>query len=286
MHKKVIVKFFKILRHDETSSTTNDILAIIKSGLDAKGNLERDVGYEVFVQMDRLEFKNHVWVGEISRNQKTNFPHEVTAQGPKPLTTKNNLGHGLSFMFDPKLSLLVMQFDTRTVSPSRFIEYLGCFGGKSLWYEPIVRNDVINKFKSLPARKVEVTIASPKNFTGLDGEAVQNSTRNLAEAYGGARITLTIAAGRGENLKDKAKVMVEKLLSNMDNVRKIKVKTDRPSGTEDHELNLIEELLSEDKELDISDRDPDARFETCSGFVSWCYNTHRAYIEATYKAKT
>lgn len=283
LHKKVIVKFFKILRHDATEPTTDDILTIIKTGVDAQNTMERDVGLEVFIQIDRLEKENGLWIGEISRNQKTNFPHEVTNSGPIPLSTLNNLGHGLSFVFDPALSLLVMQFDTRTVSPSRFVSYLKEFGGNSLWHEPIVKKDVINKFRTLPTRKIEIGIASPKNFTGLEGEEFQNSMQNLAEAYGGAKITLTIAAGRGENLPDKAKTFVNKLLENMGSVRKMKITTSQPSNADDHELNLIKDLLSEENELDIDDRDPQKRFNKCSAFVMRCYTHNRAYIESMYK---
>jgi len=286
MHKKVIVKFFKVRRHSVSDPSADDIFTIIRADMDADKKMERDVGDELFVQMDRLSKEDKLWVGEISRNQKTNFPHEVTPQGPRPLSTKNNLGHGISFVYDTEASALAIQFDTRTVSPNKLINYLHEFGGNSLWIEAILRKGVLGKFEKLPTKKVEIRVASPKTFSALDGEDMGTFINGVADTYGGASIAVTISAGRGEKfLKKEVKSMIKKLLKNPEDLRGLKVTTDRPKDDEDHALNLIKDLLSNHRDLKIDDRNPEKRFKTCSAFVKESYTKHRAYIKSVYKAK-
>jgi len=282
MHKNISVRFFQILKHNAGDQGVGDTFNIIFSRIGAGQNVEKEVSPGVFVQMDRLERDDDgIWVGEISRNQKTNFPHEVTDEGPKPLSTNNNLGHGVAFSYDPSNSCLALQFDTRIVSPSRFIAYLSDFGAKGLWHDAILRRGIIGRLGDFQAKKISVGIASPTNFSGLGDETIESSVNELGRAYGGANLQIVISAERGGFLNDTVLPMVGELLGN-EHLRTLKIKTDRPSGHEDHELNLINEVMKVDRELDLDDRNPDDRFNRCSSFVSEAYNGKRAYITANY----
>jgi len=281
MQKNVSVRFFKILKHNAGDQGVQDTLNIILSKISTGENVERETSNDAFVQMDRLSKVDGIWVGEISRNQKTNFPHEVTDNGPIPLSTDNNLGHGIAFSYDPANSCLALQFDTQIVSPSRFIAYLNDFGAKGIWHDAVLRKGIIGKLDDFKAKKIVVGIASPTSFSGLGDETIESTANELGRAYGGANLQIIISAERGGFLNEGVLPMVGSLLGN-EHLRALKIKTDRPSGHEDHELNLIKEVMRVDRELNLDDRDPDVRYGRCSSFVQESYSAQKAYITANY----
>ena len=52
MHKKVIVKFFQVFRHQDTDQSADDTFTTILADMSASAQMEREIGDDCFIKMD------------------------------------------------------------------------------------------------------------------------------------------------------------------------------------------------------------------------------------------
>lgn len=275
MDKTVTVRFYKVERLNEADPKLRDVLKGIAAIAELDARIATVGNNDVKVRLERLEEDSAtVIAGEFTRIQTTNYPSEVHPDGTKPLGVTSPLGHGVAFRFDSSKSILAMQYDVRVLSPGRMLEYLRAkWDGASFRLRPIVRSDMWKRFNAGPTRKIELTVASPGSLVNIEdaGAAVVDAARKLGAAYEAPLLTITLSMGGksgalGAQVKKMAKSLFETAAAGMLDLRGMKAVADGGEGPND-EINLMEELLTERKELNLPDNDPDESYKTRSKFI-------------------
>ena len=263
----ITVRFFQVGRDNDSDPQMKNLLEKIAS-IDVLSDREVRLGGQHDVRLERLEKDGDAYlVGEMTRIQSTNFPAEVHPDGTRPLNVSHPLGHGVAFRYNHIKSILGIQFDTRIISPPKFIDYLHAKGDKSsLRLTPIMRKDNWKRFGKGPAKKITIAIAGAESFSQLplEGEPVATSIRRMGEAYGAPKIEITLNVGQGkarlrDGVKEAAKQFYEAMASGQIAVTKLKARVDASEGVD--KIDLLDDLLSEKEELDLPENDPERRYK-------------------------
>jgi hypothetical protein len=206
--------------------------------------------------------------GELTRIQKTNYPSEISDSGRRPLRTRNPLGHGIVFRYLPATNHLGLQYDPRTISPSKFVEYIGAMvGGAKYELSPIVREDIWDKFNQGIVRKISIAIAQPTHLAAMDrggAQSVVQSFRDMGEAYAAPNITIDLSMGHrtgglSERIKNMARYFRTQAVRDQVEVSSMKAKV-KQDGEKAEDLDLLEDILSVKDKLELSDNDPEANY--------------------------
>ena len=159
------------------------------------------------------------------------------------------------FRFDHRKGILGLQFDSRTLAPFRFFQYLTMWDPMAQYLsEPIIREDMWERFQNGSARYLEIGIANPSDISSLSGDAedVLSATKRMGDAYEAPGIVVRLTMGhRKGSLSESVRNMVSDLLQRRSagtlDLLSLKAKTSAAEGKDD--INLIAEVLERKEEL-------------------------------------
>ena len=268
MDKRVTFRFYKVTRQRRARMTFAEALTQI-GNIRRRSDREAHLGTDFYARAEIISPERGAIVGEMTRIQRTNFPSEIDGDNRIPLRTQNPLGHGVVFRYLPASSDLGIQYDPRILSPGRFVQYVGAMLEDAFFdLEPIVRDDMWDKFRNAQVRKIDISIASPATLDRVDrGGAAPavTSIRNMAEAYEAPKLRIEMSMGGRRNgaLSESVKALVRYVRQQtiQDRVDVTKIKARIKSGEERPEdVDLLDDILSVREELELHDRDPETNY--------------------------
>lgn len=268
MDKRITFRFYKVTRDPKSKVALADALQEI-GNIDGAKAREKHLGTDFYARAEVIMPHKGSIVGDMTRIQKTNLPAEIVGDERRPLRGKNPLGHSIVFRYLPGSGDLGIQYDPRILSPKRFMQYVGATVDNALFrLNPIVREDMWERFKEAPVRKLAIAIASPTNLESVDkgdAAAALTSFRNMGEAYDSPQITIEMSMGRksgalSESIKGLVRHIRASVVKEQVDVARMKARiVDEDDKSQD--IDLLEDILSVKEELPLKDNDPDANYE-------------------------
>ncbi|MDO8877750.1 MAG: hypothetical protein Q8M24_11990 [Pseudolabrys sp.] len=268
MDKRITFRFYNVTMPRRARLSFEDALAQI-GNIRKKVGRERQLGTDFYMRAEDISATRGAISGELTRIQRTNFPSEIDGENRIPLSTRNPLGHSVVFRFLPATGHLGIQYDPRTISPGRFIQYVGAMMEEAAFdIEPIVHDDMWKQFNGAPVRRVAIGVAGPSSLEeveGGDAAPVVQSMVNMGEAYEAAKILIDVSMGTKKgSLSEKVKGIVrhfrKKAVEEKANVTKLKAVI-KNEDDKSQELDLLDDILSVRDTLELTDHDHDANYK-------------------------
>ncbi|MBC9876375.1 hypothetical protein G8O24_03325 [Bradyrhizobium sp. INPA01-394B] len=267
MDRRITFRFYRVVRAPGGRLNFSD--AVIQIGAIARpADREQQLGEDYYVRAEVVESARGSIHGEFTRIQKTNYPSEVSETGRRPLRIRNPLGHGIVFRYLPTTDHLGLQYDPRVISPGRIAEYLReMVDGARFEFQPIVRQDMWEKFNQGIVRKISISVAGPTNLTAMDrggAQSIVRSFRDMGEAYEAPTITIDLSMGhQSGGLSERIKAMVRhfraQAVQDQVEISSMKARV-RQEGEGTEDLDLLEDILSVRDRLELSVNDPEANY--------------------------
>jgi hypothetical protein len=158
-------------------------------------------------------------------------------------------------------------------------------GAGTYFFEPILRQDALDRFKDRKLRGFTVTFASPSNLEALDdqGLASAKGARLLAEAFNGMELSITVKAGREKRKKrflnfDNTKREIDALLNSGADIEKLEVQADPTTDDDSRNIDFLEEHLKCRAELELSDVNVDKNYDIRRAFLKSEFDTRLPYL--------
>lgn len=273
MAKPITVRFYRVGKVAQNGPTLRSVLQEIFD-MGEPNARERQLSGVFTCRLERLTTTPGYLSGEMLRIRSTDLPCEVHPDGTRILSVGVPIGDGIAFRYREVDHTLAIQYDTRTLSPGRFNDYLHqIVHAGQFTFDPSLDPDALARFRAQPLRKVRVKLARPQHLPDLEDDMAPaaHAFRDLGEAYGAHVVTLEMGMGHaGGQLTDGAKQMVEGMLTmagvNRD-VRGIYVTPDSGDGEANEDINLLDTLLSVKGEVNPASEAPDDVYTSTSAFV-------------------
>ncbi|MGU3496300.1 hypothetical protein ACLBXM_19850 [Xanthobacteraceae bacterium A53D] len=267
MDQNVSVRLYRLSRPDEAAPRISDVLKMI--GNLSHADRERKLGTSLDVRLELIEEENsHIICGEMTRIQSTNLPSEISSTSRTSLSLNSRLGHSVVFRVNHHLGLLGFQYDKRTCAPARFFQYLTEFVPAAKYnVEPILRDDMWERFDRSRPRKLQIAVASPSDLSVVEGEAstVLSAIRQMGEAYDAPKVSIELSMGHASGgLSSRVKDLVKKLIAanDRDDIDLTKLKAmGSADGLYDSDVDFLGEMLAFTETLELHARDPDINYE-------------------------
>ena len=272
MDKKFTFRYYDLTRDDGRSPRFADILDdIIK--IPEAADREKQLAANFIVRLERLEKDGaDAVVGEMVRCQGTNLPSEIV-DGTRQIIDADQLGHSVVFRYNFRLGKLGIQYDVRTLSPGRLLEYVSAFHAAAIYsLQPIVNADAWRKFMAGDVRRLTARIANPSDMGELDGvhNAAGQGFKAMAEAYNAPMITLEISMGTFPGALSKATNALAQGLAamNFPGVSLDKLRGKVVTNDQIEEFDLIEDRVVTKADLEIHDKDHNVNWNIKRKFLS------------------
>lgn len=266
MDKRITFRFYEVTKAQRHRFEFGDVLMQI--GAVRLKDREQHLASDYYVRAEIVESGRGSVFGEFTRIQRTNFPSEIREDGRRPLSTTNPLGHGIVFRYLPGTSQLGLQYDPRTISPSKIEAYVSqLIDGANFELTPIVRQDMWDKFNEGDIRKVSIGIAQPSHLVAVErggAQAISRSFKDMAEAYEAPKINIELSMGHkkgalAERIRSTVRHFRTQAVRDQVDVTSMKAKVKQEGGrTED--LDLLEDILSVKDNLQLKDNDPETNY--------------------------
>ncbi|MBN2971190.1 hypothetical protein JW805_04075 [Roseomonas aeriglobus] len=280
MPKTVTVRFYQVGLADRRSLSLRQALDEIEAR-GAPGLRERQLAAGIRVRLERYVTTPGLLTGEITRVRDDDHPSEVHPHGTTQLNVAGPIGEGIAFQYRERDHVLAIQYDVRTVAPSRFIEYIMALVQNARFtFEPKADANALRHFRARPLRKAKVRLASPQDLRNVEPAmaSVARSVRSLSRDYGAPTITLELGMGHEDgSLGQDAKRMIEGFVRRAgadDNIKSVKATPDNGVGIENAEVNLLDALLSVKHTINRPSNDPVQNYVERSRIVQAALNAH------------
>jgi hypothetical protein len=252
-------------------------------------NRERDLGSGVTLRVEYCVTDGEYIDGQFCRKQMDNIPPQAGPLGLAPikLDLDQGLGHLCAFRFHRPTSILLLQTNIVSATPNRVTLYLRTLlnGAGTYFFEPILRQDALDRFKDRKLRGFTVTFASPSNLEALDdqGLASAKGARLLAEAFNGLELSITVKAGREKRKKlflnfDHTKREIDALLNSGADIEKLEVQADPTTDDDSRNIDFLEEHLKCRAELELSDVNVEKNYDIRRAFLKSEFDTRLPYL--------
>lgn len=300
MPSRITTRFFRVSGFSDQTPTLETVLAQIGAIAvlrDRFRNAGREDGEEMQVRLERLAQNGDFWTGEFTRLQSEDVPATVTDDGliPTDLQDGLGLGHCAAFVFHAPTRVFGLQVNMQSVSHIGVSAYLHAYHAAAQYLlAPIPVRDTWAEYDGSNPRKFEITIAAQDNLRAVDDadDTVIESFQKFGEIYGGHVITVQVSVGRQEEAtltKDVVGGFIRRLLgmkANGDDIRKLKVTTDRKNAVGQYEeINFLKEFIQEKALLQLPNDDAARNFELRSQAVRDAFNLHLQYFTEIYPAR-
>ena len=281
MPKIVTVRFYqvgKVHPHGPSLRAALDQIA----ALGQPGARERQLAAGFRCRLERYVPTAGYLTGEITRVRNEDFPAEVHPHGTAQLSVTVPIGEGIAFRYRERDHVLAIQYDTRIVSPGRFIDYVSSLvPAAQFTADPKADANALAHFRARPLKKVRIKLAQPQDLRNVEPsmQSAARSFRSLGRDYAAPIVTLEMSVGHEDgSLSQDAKRMVEGFVrragGNSD-VRSVTIKPDNGPGQENRELNLLDALLSVKTEIPNAHNDPQVSYNARLRVVERALNGHR-----------
>jgi Family of unknown function (DUF6731) len=250
---------------------------------------ERDLGTGVMLRVEFCAADREYVDGQFCRKQVDNIPPQAGPLGLAPikLDRDQGLGHLGAFRFHRPTSIILLQTNNMSATPNRVSLYIRTLlnGAGTYFFEPILRQDALDRFKDRKLRGFTVTFASPTNLEALDdqGLASARGARLLAEAFNGMEMTITVKAGREKRKKrfldfDNTKREIDALLNSGADIEKLEVQADPTYDDDSRNIDFLEEHLKCRAELELSDVNVQTNYDIRREFLKSEFDTRLPYL--------
>lgn len=268
MDKRITFRFYNVTKPRQHRFNFGDVLSQI-GAIQPPRDRERQLATDYYVRAEIVEAARGSVHGEFTRIQRTNFPSEVDANGRRPLSTRSPLGHGVVFRYLPGTSQIGLQYDPRTLSPSKISYYVGqMIDGADFEFTPIVREDIWEKFNQGDVRKISIGIANPTHLGVVErggAQSIAQSFRDMGEAYEAPKINIELSMGNRKGaLAERVRGMVRhfrtQAVQDQVDISSMKAKI-KQQGERAEDLDLLQDILSVKDNLELSDNDPERNYQ-------------------------
>ena len=264
MDKNITVRFFDVLKkNNETPDFRGALRRIHKLG--GPATREGEVGPDHTIRLERLDSDRNYVAGEFTRVQTTNYPSEVHPDRVAPLRVAVPLGHGIAFRFRRSDSLLAIQYEPRTLAPSRILSYIAvrCPDADFL-LQSRMRTDAWERLDRYPLRKLTIRVGSPASLIEDPQRSVSGAFRQLGFQYEAPSITLELSMDRkkgqlGPAVKDMAKAIFQMGQDDQVELKRLDGLISTEEGSD--KFDLLDEVLSTTERVNLPDNDPERSFE-------------------------
>lgn len=273
MERSLTFRFYTIKRKNGVPALIPTLQEISK--IKKKGDREKELRPDHVIRLEEFETDGpNCVVGEVVRVQSTNMPSEVDANGRKPLSTKNPLGHGVIFRFNESKSVLCVQHEPRIASAGRILDYITeCWPAAIYEIAPMLKKKAWERFDSGDVRKLSIRVANPEQLelAAKAHQAAADSFRAMGEAYSAPSIKIELSMGGRragklkQSVKGLAKALIDKVNGDGASVESMSAVAYVDDSRE--EIDLIEERLKVKDTLPLDDRDPVANYKIKKQFI-------------------
>lgn len=257
MEKSVTIRFYDVNRPSEDRPLFAEVIAAIA----AKPVKDREafVGADAaLVRLEDVSQEQGEISGQFIRGQSSSRPGQMLDNGTETIPFPEPLGHGIAFRYRTATGLLALQFDNRTLSPSKIISYLRHHVPRADYdLVPRLRSDAWERLEAFPLRKFEVAIAGHPNPADMnDGNrAVLENVARMKQAYEANIVRIQVSMGHKKgNLAEAAKSFLRDLFQRYSDgeadIRSLKgvISQDEKSD----EIDLLGELFDRRETFEIT----------------------------------
>lgn len=280
MPKTVTVRFFQVGRIDPRGVTLRDALGAIEA-LGQPGARELQIGQGIRVRLERYHATAGYLTGEMTRVRHDDHPAEIHHHGTAQLNVAGAIGEGVAFRYREADHILAMQFDNRTLSPSRFIDYVQqLVPAARFTFLPKIDANALRHFRAHPLRKAKIRLAQPQDLTHVEPTmaSAARAIRSLGRDYAAPTLTLEIRMGHEEgSLGRDAKNMLEGFIRRAavdSNIKTVKATPDNGPGVDNTEIDLLDQILAVKSQIPNPSNNPDANYDARRRVVERALNGH------------
>lgn len=139
--------------------------------------------------------------------------------------------------------------------------------GADFEFNPIIRDDIWEKFNQGSVRKISIGIAQPTHLAAVDrggAQTIAQSFRDMGEAYEAPKINIELSMGnRRGALSERVRGMVRhfrtQAVRDQIEISSMKAKV-KQEGEKAEDLDLLQDILSVRDDLQLADNDPEANY--------------------------
>lgn len=290
MDTTVRARFFRATpAPDDVADFPDMLLQEMKKSLpDREQNVadivEGDDAPTVLLRVEQCETEGEFVTGQFCRKQTTNIPPQAGPDGLTPITLPHGqgLGHLSAFRYHRPTRILLLQNNIQCASPRRISVYMARINAAALFgFEPVMREDALERFKHRTVRSFTVRFASPENLEALDdsGIASARGARLLAEAFHGLDLTISVGVGRKrKKFLDFAAVNkeIKALLGSDADISELEVLANEDE--EGQTIDFIKEHLKCSEVLTLPEGDHEKHYQVRKAFLKSEFQTRMDYL--------
>lgn len=251
---------FYYLKIPNSNKRFEDLLQhVSNSANDQSRNLKRSDGDLIRLKHATINSWNDCCEGSLVKNRISNTPPgKMDLQGKdSPLDLKEDEGiyEETAFLYNPRLSVLLLQRNKTAVLDGDFVRYFKAKGGTNCEIElsPILKKDVLDRLDKLTeVKKLVIKLKGPENLTPLKGQEglLDLQMLELAKELRAVEYTISVSSGRKKEnfLSSKAKDIAKKIFRHSSEqsleVKKIEIGGINQDDERDY-LDLISDRMTE-----------------------------------------
>jgi hypothetical protein len=203
-----------------------------------------------------------LWIGDMVRIRMTGIPPKTKLNGEQDdldLDDDEGLGEATAFLFDPDLSILVLQRNHYAVSPGGFAHYFAKKG--TVMYidlKPVLRLDAMARLATMRLhRRLEISVAGLQNVGPLrqlrDAGVGVSSLIDISRELNGPKVSILVSMGHEQGSLERVMDFVRDARATFSNEARrgahiTKIVISGKEG-EDEPLEIID--LIEDRMIDL-----------------------------------
>jgi hypothetical protein len=289
MDARVSARFFRVSAKPEGTEDFPDLLlAEMKKDRTAR---EYDVGQQLILRIERCEPDGEFVAGDFCRKQTTNLPPQAHPDGlaPTVLPEGRGIGHLAAFRYHRPTRTLLLQNNNLCATPSRIGVYTMLLNGAATFsFQPVLRDDAIDRFKDRKPRSFTVKFASPQNLDALDDKKIPSikGAKLLAEAFHGLYLTVTVDVGQSTKKfldADTVTQEVTNLLNSGADIKKLRVTTNQ-TPDDDPGIDFLQEHLKCADNLELPD-DVENNYAVRKAYLAAQFAKRLAYLNRHFGPK-
>jgi hypothetical protein len=290
MDSTVRARFFRASPQPAKALDLPDmLLAEMKKSLPQR---EKDVsdavggvaGTGVILRVEECEREGDFVIGQFCRKQMTNLPPEAGPDGlgPIPIPDGRGIGHVSAFRYHRPTRVLLLQNNIQCATPHRIGVYVARINAEALYgFEPVLREDALERFKHRKVRSFTVRFASPENLEALDDKGIASArgARLLAEAFNGLDLSISITAGRSrKKFLDFGSVSreVKALLGSSADISELEVQANEDE--EGRTIDFLQEHLKCSETLELPEGDHTKHYQVRRKFLKSEFESRMDYL--------
>ncbi len=199
MSRNMRIDYYHVVLPPDPTATMDTILNLASR---LPQDETRNVDYNhVPIRLQEIHRANSLWIGDLVRIRMDGIPPKTKLSGEQDdldLDDDEGLGEETAFLFNQRLSVLVLQRNRHAVSAGGFSHYFASKGRVGyIKLDPILRRDAyVRMSKMRIQRKLEIAVAGIQNLNIVDTSVLGvASIINLANEYASPHVGITLSMG-------------------------------------------------------------------------------------------